>query len=126
MDIDVFIKNFQQAFGDYELPLALWYSHQPEGTLEKTWGCFIKDLKPAREGATISLNADTISCRGGKVYSGFLAMPPTLPIFVSEKEHYKESPELVEDFVRDLCILDKNGMYLNFASIASIRNFDKL
>lgn len=126
MDIDVFIKSFHQAFGDYELPVALWYSQQPEGALEKTRGCFIKDLKPAREGAIISLNSDTISCPGGKVYSGFLAMPPTLPKFVSEKEHYKETPELVDDFVRDLNIPYKNGMYLNFASIASIQNFDKL
>lgn len=94
--------------------------------MEKTKGCFIKDLKPAREGAVISLSTDTISCRGGKVYSGFLAMPPTLPEFVSEKERYKESPKLVTDFVRDLCIPDKNGMFLNFASVASIKNFDKM
>lgn len=126
MDINVFIKSYQQAFGDYELPVALWYSHEPEGILEKTRGCFIKDLKPAREGEIISLSSDTISCPGGKVYSGFLTMPPTLPQFVSEKEHYKESPELVEDFVKNLCIPDKNEMFLNFASIASIRNFDNV
>ena len=66
MDKNVFISNFRKAFGDYELPVAFWYSEKPLVDSEKTRGCFIKDLKPARLGGSVSLNAEMISCGGGK------------------------------------------------------------
>lgn len=64
MNKNQFIENFRNAFGNYELPIVFWYSEQPMVELNKTKGCFIKDLKLAREGGTISLNLDTISCPG--------------------------------------------------------------
>ncbi len=54
--------------------------------------------KPARESA-VSLNAANIGCGGGKFYTGFAPMPPFVPAFVSQKEHYKQTPEMVLEFI---------------------------
>ena len=76
MDIQTFIQNFREAFGEKaELPLVFWYSDTQEGTAEKINGCFFKGMKTAREGGIISLNAETIGCGGGKFYTGFTEMP---------------------------------------------------
>lgn len=126
MDKEYFIESFKSAFGNIELPLAIWYSDEPAGKLEKSRGCFMKDLKPARSGETVSFNLETISCPGGKVYSGFMEMPSFLPGFVSQKECYKETPEQVVDFVEGLEVADQTGKYLNFVTIDRIENFEGL
>ncbi len=126
MNKNQFIENFRNAFGNYELPIVFWYSEQPMVELNKTKGCFIKDLKLAREGGTISLNLDTISCPGGKTYTGFMTLPPQIPNFVSLKERYKETPEMVADFVKDMNIPSKEGLFINFTSIKNIENFDNI
>ena len=87
MDIQTFIQNFKEAFGENaELPLVFWYSDTQEGTVEKINGCFFKGMKIVREGGTISLNAENIGCGGGKFYTGFTEMPEHVPTFVSLKE----------------------------------------
>lgn len=126
MDKEHFIENYRTAFGDYELPVGFWYTDQPIRISEKTKGCFIKDLKPAREGDVISFSIDTISCAGGKVYTGFTPLQAFIPDFVSTKECYKETPEMVRAFVRELEIPDKSAKYLNFVSIDKVENFDQL
>ena len=91
MDIQTFIQNFREAFGEKaELPLVFWYSDTQEGTAEKINGCIFKGMKTAREGGIISLNAETIGCGGGKFYTGFTEMPEHVPTFVSLKERYKQ------------------------------------
>lgn len=126
MDKNKFIKNFRNAFGSYELPIVFWYSEQPKVDIDKTRGCFIKDLKVAREGGTISLNLETISCGGGKTYTGFIDPPPHIPHFVSAKEHYKESPELVAEFIENLKMPSKKDLFINFSSLKNMECFDKI
>ena len=126
MDKAYFIENYRIAFGNYELPVGFWYSDQPVSISEKTKGCFIKDLKPAREGNFISFSLDTISCAGGKVYTGFTELPAYIPEFVSTKERYKETPEMVTKFVHDLRIPSKTGKYLNFISIDKVEDIESL
>ena len=126
MNKEYFIESYRIAFGNYELPVAFWYSDQSIGVSEKTKGCFIKDINPAREGKLISFSLDTISCGGGKVYTGFMDLPSYIPEFVSTKERYKETPEMVTEFVKDLKIPNKSGKYLNFVSIDKVENFDSL
>ena len=100
MDIQTFIQNFREAFGEKaELPLVFWYSDTQEGTAEKINGCIFKGMKTAREGGIISLNAETIGCGGGKFYTGFTEMPEHVPTFVSLKERYKQTPQMVIDFI---------------------------
>lgn len=126
MDKNEFIRNFKNAFGNYELPVAIWYSKKAVVQEEKTRGCFIKYLKPAREGNIVSLSLETVSCPGAKAYCGFTEAAPFIPTFVSEKERYKKTPEMVTDFIKDLNMPDKSKQYINFASISKIENFDNI
>ncbi|HNX88463.1 MAG TPA: DUF169 domain-containing protein, partial [Paludibacteraceae bacterium] len=126
MDKNEFIRNFRIAFGNYELPIAIWYSEKAVAQEEKTRGCFIKYLKPTREGKIVSLSLETISCPGAKLYCGFTGAAPFIPNFVSEKERYKKTPEMVTDFIADLNMPDKSKQFLNFASIDRIENFDNI
>lgn len=126
MDMNEFIRNFRIAFGNYELPIAIWYSEKAVAQEEKTRGCFIKYLKPAREGNIVSLSLETITCPGAKLYCGFTGMDPFIPNFVSEKERYKKTPEMITDFIADLNMPDKSKQFLNFASIDRIENFDNI
>lgn len=126
MDKNEFIKNFKKAFGNYELPVAIWYSEKPVAQEEKTRGCFINHLKPARQGNIVSFSVASIGCQGGKLYCGFAEMAPFIPTYVSEKERYKKTPEMVTDFIADLNLPDKSKQFLNFASIDKIENFDDI
>ncbi len=126
MDIKNFIEQYRHAFGSYELPLGIWYTDAPVAEPQKSKGCFIKDLKAARNGEFVSFNLETIFCPGGKVYTGYMEMPQFLPGFVSGKEKYKETPEMVENFVKELNMSDKSTKYLNFVSIDKLESFESL
>ncbi|MDR3706267.1 MAG: DUF169 domain-containing protein [Paludibacteraceae bacterium] len=126
MKKEVFIDNFRNAFGNYELPIAFWYSDKPVSTPQKTAGCFIAYLKSAREGEFVSLDENTISCRGGKVYTGYTEATPSLHNFVSEKERYKVTSDLVSQFINDLKISSKSERFLNFVSIDKVENFEDI
>ena len=72
MDIQTFIQNFKEAFGENaELPLVFWYSDILEGTAEKINGCFFKGMKTVREGGTISLNAEKYRLRWRQILHRF-------------------------------------------------------
>ncbi|TKG97250.1 hypothetical protein EYV94_02125 [Puteibacter caeruleilacunae] len=124
MNKELFIENLRIAFGDAELPIVFWYSDEPAIPVEKTRGCFIGYLKTARSGGVISFNVDTIGCPGGKVYTGYCEAPPFIPGFVSEKEKYKKTPEMVTKFIDDLNMPDAPAAYINFASIDKISSLD--
>lgn len=125
MKIDTFIKNYREAFGEKaELPLVFWYSNTPASKPEKVDGCFFKRMKTVREGNVISLDVDTAGCMGGKFYTGFTDMPEFVPNFVSLKEKYKKTPEMVVDFIKDLGVPRASKEYLNFARIDKIESFD--
>jgi len=126
MDKKKFIENFKHAFGSYELPIVFWYSDKPISPIKKTRGCYIGDLKAARNGGEVSFNLDTISCPGGKLYAGFSDAHPNLGDFVSGKEHYKESPKLLIDFISNLYIENKSTEFINFASINNFENFENI
>ena len=103
MDIQTFIQNFKEAFGENaELPLVFWYSDEQKGETEKINGCFFKGMRTVRDGGIISLNAENIGCGGGKFYTGFTEMPERVPTFVSLKEKYKQTPEMVIDFIQQI------------------------
>ncbi len=127
MDTGIFIDNFRNAFGDYELPIGFWYSQKPEAPLsEKRPGCFIKYLKSVRNGKPLSFNAESISCGGGRVYTGFSKPLSHIKDFVSKKELYKKSPKMVEEFIDNLDMLDKSNQYINFAPLDKVNNIKEL
>ena len=127
MDIHTFITNYQEAFGTQaELPVAFWYSDEAEGLTEKVNGCLFKCMRQVRNGQIISLGNDTITCGGGKFYTGFTDMPDRVPGFVSLKEKYKETPEMVVNFIQATQVPKANKTYLNFARIDLLSSFDKV
>ncbi|MDL2212751.1 DUF169 domain-containing protein [Bacteroides sp. OttesenSCG-928-D19] len=127
MKVKVFIDNYREAFGENaELPIVFWYSDTPLADTEKINGCFFKGLKTVREGNPISLNAEVIGCGGGKFYTGFTEMPERVPNFVSLKEKYKKTPEMVVEFIEQLGVSLTNRKYLNFVRIDRIETFDEV
>ena len=76
MNIHTFIANYQEAFGQHaELPIAFWYSDRMGASTEKVTGCLFKCMKQVRDGKTVSLSNEPITCGGGKFYTGFTEMP---------------------------------------------------
>ena len=126
MNKEIFISNLRNAFGNYELPIAFWYSDKPATTEIKTRGCFIDNLKSAREGEIVSLSSNTISCPGGKLYAGFSEPHPNLGNFVSGKEHYKESSDLFTEFLGNLNMPKKYNEFINFVSIDKVERIEEM
>ena len=124
MEIQEFIECYKEAFGSQaQLPLLFGYSNQPIAQTEKIGGCFFKGLQQAREGEALSLSADVIGCGGGKLYTGFSEMPERVPGFVSLKEKYKKTPELVVDYIEGLGMERSEKPYLNFIRIDKAASF---
>ena len=127
MEIEKFIENYREAFGEAAgLPVVFWYSDEETGHTEKIGGCFFKGMQEVRAGNTISLNAEVIGCGGGKFYTGFAPMPEHVPGFVSLKEKYKKTPGMVKEFVDELGIPRAEKKYLHFARIDRVEHFDGL
>ncbi len=128
MEVSVFIENIQKAFGEnVQLPFAFWYSDEPiNDDWQKINGCFFKEFERLLSGEPISLSADRIGCMGGKFYTGFSPMNEKMPVFVSSKERYKKSPELVLDFVEKAHVQMTTMRYLNISPIARLENFNNV
>jgi hypothetical protein len=127
MEVSIFIKNYKEAFGESaELPLVFWYANTPVAQTEKINGCFFKEIRSVRDGVFLSLNAENIGCGGGKFYTGFTDMPVHVPNFVSLKEKYKETPELVFNFIERTGVPLADKKYLNIARIDKITDFTNI
>lgn len=125
MKIAEFIANYKEAFGERTgLPVVFWYSDKLEYPTEKVNGCFFKVMDGVRAGMPVSLSVETISCGGGKFYTGFTELPERVPDFVSLKERYKETPTQVRSFVDDLGWTLTDKPYLHFARIDCIDSLD--
>lgn len=126
MNIHTFISNYQEAFGmQAELPIAFWYSNEAEAPTEKVNGCLFKCMRLVRDGKVVSLSNETITCGGGKFYTGFTDMPERVPGFVSLKEKYKKTPEMVLDFIQEIQVPRTDKAYLHFARIDQLSSFDR-
>ena len=111
MDVKEFTAAYREAFGERpELPLLFRYTDSPMRPVEKVGGCFFKALAEARRGLPVSLNAGNIGCGGGKFYTGFSPMPEFVPQFVSLKERYKRTPEMVLEFIAALDLRPAEGV----------------
>ena len=125
METKEFIQNYREAFGSKApLPLLFGYSDKPTAQTEKIGGCFFKGLQAARDGQPVSLSVDVIGCGGGKLYTGFADMPERVPGFVSLKEKYKKTPEMVVDYVQGLGMKRTEKPYLNFIRIDKAETFE--
>lgn len=127
MDINKFIGNYKVAFSkNASLPVAFWYSETPLAEPKRINGCFFKGMNEVRDGKPLSLDVETIGCGGGKFYTGFTEMPEFVPQFVSIKEKYKETPEMVIDFIDKLNVPKAKSLYLNFLRIDHLEKLDNI
>lgn len=125
MDIQTFIDNYQETFsGKAELPIAFWYSDTLSGELRKTQGCLFKALPAIRNGEIISMSGESIGCGGGKFYTGFTPMPEHVPNFVSLKERYKQTPEMVLEGIKKIDVQRATKQYIHFARIDRLTSFE--
>jgi len=115
------VKDYQEAFGnEASLPIAFWHSDTPVAEPETVNGCFFQAFENVRNGKAASFDASTMSCGGGKFYCGLAPMPPYVPTFVSEKEHYKARAELVESAISQMEIEVNPHKFINFQRIDHI------
>ena len=118
MQTGEFVAAFREAFGPVpELPLLFRYTDEPLRPAAKAGGCFFKALAEARDGRPVGLNASNIGCGGGKFYTGFSPMPEFVPQFVSLKERYKQTPEMVLDFIAALDLRPGPKAWLEFVRV---------
>ena len=115
------VDDYQASFGTAApLPIAFWHSDVPVAEPEKVAGCFFPVFEDVREGKAVSFDATTMQCGGGKFYCGLAPMPAYVPTFVSGKEHYKASAELVERAVSDMDIEISPYRYINFQRLDQV------
>ena len=135
MDIDLrakFIRLWADSFGGAALPICLYYSDD-EANRRHLWpmkdhACLIPQLGRARKGGTLSVDADSIGCDGGKKYLGFTrGVMPNFEYFLScgipgklEGERYKKSPEIVRESMARLPVFEAPAKYAVF------KRWDKL
>lgn len=119
MNRENLISKFRIAFGDnVPLPVAISYTDRPLGNPPaKKVHCIMQHLITARDGEPISLSAENVLCGGGKVYTGYGDLTDRICNFVSGVEKYKETPQLVADYVDALRLPGREGQYLNFIKI---------
>lgn len=126
MKIKEFIDNYREVFGEVApLPIAFWYADESVAATLKTAHCFFREVIPAvRAGRGASLNADNMSCGGGRFYTGFAPLGQNTPTFVSLTERYKETPEMVLDFIGCSEVAGVTKKWLNLARIDTLASFD--
>lgn len=125
MEVVEFISNFRVAFGDKpELPCLFWYSDTPAAEVVRVNGCIFKEMVRVRAAEPLSLSCDSIGCGGGKFYTGFTTMPEHVPNFVSTKERYKQSPDMVVSLFAELAVPRAAKPFLNFARLDMASSFE--
>lgn len=124
--IDRFITMWEKYFPGAELPVALELKENsgseniippPEG-----WRCILCQMNKVRTGEPVIFDTNSITCAGGRKYSGFSHdPPPNFRYFISEGtpgiiegERYKQTPELVDDWARNIPEFSSQGKTLQF------------
>jgi hypothetical protein len=111
MDTDLrdhFISLWKTYFPASDLPLAFEF-REDSGTVNKVpqpdgWRCIICQIGRARNGTPLVLGPESVTCRGGRMYSGYSCeRPPGFRYFLAngkegvvEGERYKQTPEIVD------------------------------
>jgi hypothetical protein len=120
-----FIEKFREAFGEAApLPIAFWYGDTAVNPESRVPRCMIGAIRKVCEGNALTLTAEHVQCGGGGLYTAFCQMPDRVPLFVSETEHYKRTPEQVRAYVEGLEIEITDKPYLNFVSVDKIDSWD--
>lgn len=125
MTVNEFIERYREAFGDAApMPIAFGYSDNAVSEIKRVPKCMIGTISNVRHGESLTLSEENVICGGGGLYTAFREMPDRVPMFVSEVEHYKQSKEMVIDYVNNLNIQITSKPYLNFVRIDKLKSWD--
>jgi hypothetical protein len=76
------------------------------------------------DGEPLTLTAGNVSCGGGSLYTAFAPMQERIPGFVSETEHYKQTPGQVREYIHNLDIRPAEKPCLNFVRMDRLSTLD--
>lgn len=125
MEIREFVALYQKAFGiGVPLPVAFGYNDTPATDVVKIPRCMVGAIRRVCDGEPLTLSAENVLCGGGALYTAFAPMQERVPTFVSEVEHYKQTPEQVREYVGRLGITLSSKQYLNFVRIDCLDSLD--
>lgn len=123
--IQTFLQKYKEAFGDTApLPIAFGYSDVPEAEVKKIPRCIIGNIRKVCDGESLTLSKENVTCGGGGLYTAFAPMQERIPVFVSETEHYKQTPEQVKEYIESLGIHPAEKPYMNFVRMDRISSLD--
>lgn len=123
---DEFIRLWMKYFPGEPLPITFEISPElrdlQKAKKSETWRCFVCDLTRVRSGKDLAFDTDSITCRGGRRYCGYeVNLMPDFNYFLSygiegkvEGERYKKSPELVDQWQKEISPVPSTGKYLLF------------
>ncbi len=129
---EFFRRQWNRYFAGAELPIGYFYTDHPEdqdrSETVNADRCLIGNLARVRRGFSFVYHRETPGCSGGKRYAGFTAsLRPRFEYFIScgipgelEGERYKQSPELVKQYLETHPAFQAPGQYLVF------KRWDKL
>ncbi len=121
---DGFLARWQRYFPGADLPLAFWYTDEPQApAAHERARCVVCELSRARAGERLWLDAECTLCGGGKRYLGFVSeLRPGFEHFLSkgipgkmEGERYKKTPDIVRKMMADSPGFESPGRYIVFA-----------
>lgn len=122
-----FLSEYVECFGaNAPLPLAVVYTDKPLVELRHIPGCMFKQFHKAYKGEIVTFDAESLTCGGGKLYTGLGPVRERIYDFVSKVERYKQSPELVRDYIRSLNPRLSEKPYLNIVPVGNLDNFDEI
>jgi hypothetical protein len=123
---ELFIPLWEKYFPGAGLPIGYFYTDQAlEADRNETVNldrCLIGNLKRVLEGYAFVYDVYTPGCSGGKRYTGFSkSLRPKFEYFLScgipgelEGERYKQSPQLVQAYLKSHPPFEAPGKYLVF------------
>ncbi len=125
--IQKFLQQYKEAFGDAApLPIAFGYSYTAATESYKVPRCVIGAIRKVCNGEALTLTADNVLCGGGSLYTRFAPMQERISLFVSETEHYKQTPEQVKEYIRNLNISLTEKPFLNFIRMDQLATLDEI
>lgn len=125
IETEPFISDLRHAFGPgLKLPVAVWRSAEAAGEDPCAPHCLFAALPAIEEGSVVSFSKASLHCGGGRFYCGFSPPNPGISNFVSRRERYKQTPEMVDEIVAGLRIMPASLPYVNMARIDRLESLD--
>ena len=119
------ISDLRNAFGEnLKLPYAVWYSNTPQGEEVALPHCMFDAMPMLEQGTVVTFSKDKLHCGGGRIYCGYNPYIPAIGNFVSGKEHYKQTPDMVTEYVATMDMVLQEKPYLNIARIDQLETLE--